>query len=190
MKGLVRITFPPGLVKRKNDQVSHSSLTVPALCERAGTACRYENHHEQPAAEFLHEELPPVAANVPAQGLFPRDRIILGMPVGYLIRYLLAASVMLVDVVHAAPAAAEEMRTEPGAAIAWSQAANHERECVGAQRGCMPRPDAVAPAHAFQPGAMAPAGRPALPTAILALPSRAAPCAAQPLSILFCNFRS
>lgn len=112
------------------------------------------------------------------------------MPFGYLISALLAAAVMLVGVAHAAPAAAEEMRTESGAAIALSQAANHERECVGPERACMPRSDAVAPAHLFQPGTMAPAGRLALPPAVLALPSRVAPRAAQPLSILFCNFRS
>lgn len=112
------------------------------------------------------------------------------MPFGYLISALLAAAVMLVGVAHAAPAAAEEMRTESGAAIALSQGANHERDCVGPERRCVPRPNAAAPAHAFQPAAMAPAGRLALPTAVAALPLRLAARAAPPFSILFRNFRS
>jgi hypothetical protein len=112
------------------------------------------------------------------------------MLLGYLIRCLLAASVMLVDVAQAAPAATEELHADSGAAISWSHATNHEHECVAPERGCMPRPDAVAPAYPFEPGTMAPAGRLALPPAILALPSRVAPRAAQPLSILFRNFRS
>lgn len=112
------------------------------------------------------------------------------MQLGYRIACFLAAAVMLVHAAHAAPAATEELRADSGAAIVLGQAASHAPECVDSERSCGRLPAAIAPAHAFQPGAMVPAGRLALFAAVPAMAVRVVPRASPPLSILFRNFRS